>query len=78
MSNLRDYEKRFDFNYDSFSKEKVLTGSFDQFVQSDKNKKGSISVDKEFLKSLDELRIYLANYISINNKILNEDVINFA
>jgi len=75
---FREYTTRFDFLWDTFSKEKVLKGSFDRFVQSDTQKKGTATVDKEFLQSLDRWRTYLATSISWNNKDLDEDEINFA
>jgi len=75
---FREYTTRFDFLWDTFSKEKVLKGSFDRFVQSDTQKKGTATVDKEFLQSLDRGRTYLATSISWNNKDLDEDEINFA
>ena len=62
----------------SFSKERVLKGSFDKFVQGNASKKGTATVDKEFLQSLDSWRTYLATSISWNNKELNEDEINFT
>jgi hypothetical protein len=74
----KDYIKEFDFLWDTFSKERVLKGSFDKFVQSDTRKKGTATVDKEFLLSLDNWRTYLAKSISWNNKNLDEDEINFA
>jgi hypothetical protein len=49
----KDYLNEFDFLWSTFSKEHVLKGSFDKFIQSDKNKKGTTTVDKEFLQSLD-------------------------
>ncbi len=73
-----EYLSEFDFIWDTFSKEKVLQGSFDKFVQSDTYKKGTTSVDKEFLQSLDRWRTLLANSISWNNKELNEEEINYA
>lgn len=73
-----DYLKEFDFIWDTFSKEKVLQGSFDKFVKSDTYKKGTTTVDNEFLISLDRWRTFLATSISWNNKTLNEDEINFA
>jgi hypothetical protein len=73
-----EYLEEFDFIWNTFSKEKVLQGSFDRFVQSDTYKKGTTSVDKEFLQSLDRWRTLLANSISWNNKTLNEEEINFA
>jgi hypothetical protein len=74
----QDYIKEFDFIWETFSKEQVLKGSFDKFIQSDTHKKGTTSVDKDFLESLDRWRTYLAVNISWNNKTLEEDEINFA
>lgn len=76
--NFKDYLNEFDFIWDTFSKERVLKGSFDKFIQSDTYKKGTATVDKEFLQSLDNWRSYLAISIAINNKALDEDEINFA
>lgn len=74
----KDYLKEFDFIWNSFSKEAVLNGSFDKYIQSDTHKKGSTTVDKEFLISLDEWRTQLATSISVNNKNLDEDELNFV
>lgn len=74
----KDYLKEFDFIWDTFSKERVLKGSFDKFIAGNANKKGTATVDKEFLISLDSWRTYLATSISLKNKELNEDEINFA
>lgn len=73
-----DYIKGFDFLWDTFSKERVLKGSFDRFVEGKSNKKGTATVDREFLLSLDTWRKYLATSISWNNKQLDEEEINFA
>ena len=75
---FRDYLKEFDFIWETFSKEYVLKGSFDKFVSGNANKKGTATVDKEFLLSLDSWRTYLATSISWNNKHLDEDEINFV
>ncbi|MFN8135649.1 MAG: N-6 DNA methylase [Bacteroidales bacterium] len=72
------YLDEFDYLWNTFSKEQVLKGSFDRYVQSDTVKKGTATVDKEFLISLDTWRTYLATSISIKNKQLDEDEINFA
>jgi adenine-specific DNA-methyltransferase len=72
-----NYLNEFDFLWDTFSKEKVLKGSFDKFVQSDKQKKGTSTVDREFLTSLDTWRTYLANNIALRNNI-DEDELNFV
>ena len=72
------YLDEFEYLWNTFSKERVLKGSFDRYVQSDTVRKGTATVDKEFLISLDTWRTYLATSISIKNKQLDEDEINFA
>jgi type I restriction-modification system DNA methylase subunit len=73
-----DYVNDFDFIWNTFSKQRVLEGSFDKFVQNDTYKKGTATVDHEFLQSLDNWRTQLAISISKSNKHLDEDEINFA
>jgi adenine-specific DNA-methyltransferase len=73
-----NYLQEFDFIWDNFSKERVLKGGFDKYVLSDTNKKGTSTVDKEFLVSLDEWRKQLAQNIALRNSNLNEDEINFT
>ncbi|MDR1382570.1 MAG: N-6 DNA methylase [Planctomycetaceae bacterium] len=75
---FKEYLLEFDFLWDTFSKEGVLKGSFDKFVQSGVCKKRTTTVDKEFLQSLDGWRTYLATSISRNNKHLDEEEIDFA
>lgn len=75
---FREYISEFDYLWDTFSKEKVLKGSFDKYIQSDTLRKGTATVDKEFLQSLDNWRTYLATSISWNNKNLSVEEINFA
>jgi len=76
--NFKDYLTEFEYLWDTFSKERVLKGSFDKYIQSDTVKKGTATVDKEFLLSLDNWRTYLATTISLRNKELDEDEINYA
>ena len=73
-----DYLKEFDFIWDIFSKERVLKGSFDKYIQSDKNKKGTTTVDHDFLASLDKWRVELAKNIALRNKEIDEDELNFV
>jgi type I restriction-modification system DNA methylase subunit len=75
---FKEYIKEFDFIWNTFSKERVLKGSFDQFILNDTNKKGTATVDKEFLISLDHWRTLIAIDICKQNKSLDEDDINFA
>lgn len=76
--NFQNYLNEFEYLWDTFSKERVLKGSFDKYVQSDTIKKGTATVDKEFLTSLDKWRQYLAITISLKNVDLYEDEINYA
>ncbi len=75
---FRDYIKEFDFLWDTFSREQVPKGSFDKFLRSDTQKRGTATVDKDFLESLDRWRTYLAVNLSWNNRTLDEDEINFV
>jgi len=43
---FQDYLNEFDFLWETFSKERVLKGSFDKFILSDTNENGSTTVDK--------------------------------
>ena len=73
----QQYLNEFDFIWDTLSKEKVLKGSFDKFVAGNKQKKGTTTVDHEFLISLDTWRTYLATNIALRNNI-DEDELNFV
>ena len=75
--NYKDYLNRFDFLYDTFAKENVLKGSLEKYNAETKNKKGTESVDIDFLNSLDNLRTKLASSISKLNGISERDL-NFA
>ena len=72
------YLDEFDFIWDVFAKENLPKGRFDKYVQSDTARKGTTTVDDEFLKSIEEWRKDLATNIALNNKSLDEDEINFA
>jgi type I restriction-modification system DNA methylase subunit len=76
--NYKDYIPEFDYLWETFSKESVLKGSFDRYILNDTIKKGSATVDKEFLSSLNQWRAYLATSISMRNISLDEDEINYA
>ena len=75
--NYKEYLSRFDFLYDTFAKENVLKGSLDKYNADAKNKKGTESVDIDFLNSLDNLRTKLASSISKLNSLSERDL-NFA
>jgi type I restriction-modification system DNA methylase subunit len=75
---FEDYEKEFDFIYDTFSHEAVTKGRFDKFVQGSASKRGTDTLDKRFVRSLDEWRQYLAKNIAWNNRKINDEELNFA
>ena len=75
--NYEDYLNRFDFLYDTFAKENVLRGSLERYNADTKSKKGTESVDIDFLNSLDDLRTKLASNISKLNSLSLRDL-NFA
>ncbi|HUQ96972.1 MAG TPA: N-6 DNA methylase [Chitinophagaceae bacterium] len=72
------YLKNFDFIWDAFAKERVLKGSFDKFVAGEGARRGTTTVDKEFLLSLDGWRMQLAQNIALRNPGFSEDELNFA
>lgn len=75
---FREYLNEFDFLWDTLARISVLRGSLDKYVQGTANKRGAETVDKDFLKTLDGWRTYLATSLSRDNKELNEEEINFA
>ncbi|HNX58176.1 MAG TPA: type I restriction endonuclease, partial [Spirochaetota bacterium] len=75
---FRDYVEKFDFLWNTFSKEGVLKGNLDRYLSADNTKKGTAAVDREFLKSMDEWRKNLATNIALRNASLSEADINRA
>ncbi|MBK6878473.1 MAG: N-6 DNA methylase [Ignavibacteria bacterium] len=59
----KDYLNEFDFLWSTFSKEHVLKGSFDKFIQSDKNKKAQLQLTKSFCNHLTDGELCL-HYLS--------------
>ena len=66
-----EYHKYFDFIFNTFSKEAILKGSFDTYIQENKNKKGTSEVDKELLKLIESWRTDIAKNIALRNPSLN-------
>jgi len=73
-----EYIDRFDEIWDIFSKEAVLKGSFDRFVESSKDKKGTSEVDIEFLKEIENWRDALAKNIALRNPQLSITELNYS
>ena len=74
----KEYEKEFDFIASTFSKEAILKGSFDRYVQENKYKKGTSEVDKEFLKLIETWRSEIARNIALRNLDLSVYDLNYA
>jgi adenine-specific DNA-methyltransferase len=62
-----EYEKHFDFIFSIFSQNAILKGSFDRYVEENKNKKGTSEVDTELLALVEDWRMVLAKNIIRNN-----------
>ena len=74
-----EYVDNWEEIYNIYSKEAVLTGKFDQYVKNiHGDKKGTSTVDSEFLKTIEEWRLELAKNIALRNKELTVDELNFA
>src|SRR6266566_3227994 len=61
-----------------FSREAVLKGSFDRYAFTSKAKKGTATVDEEFLRDIESWRDVLARNIALRNVQLTPVELNFA
>lgn len=68
---FEEYHKHFDFIFNTFSKEAILKGSFDTYIEENKNKKGTSEVDKELLKLVEGWRTDIAKNIALRNPSLD-------
>jgi type I restriction-modification system DNA methylase subunit len=73
-----EYEKNFEFIYNTFSKAAVKKGSIKQYIEGKGIKKGVSEVDKEFLKLIEDWRSHLAKNIALRNLKLDIDQLNLA
>ena len=72
----KDYEKNFEYLWTHFAKENIYNGNFDALF--DKIvAKGTMTVDKAFLRTLELQRDYLAKGIITKNPQIDEDDLNF-
>jgi len=76
--NYKEYVKRWSDIETIFSKDAIYKGSFDKFAVSTKGKRGTTTVDKEFLEEIEKWRADLARIIALRNRALSKDEINFA
>ena len=73
-----EYEARWDEIAAIFSREAILKGSFDKYVESSKKKRGTAEVDDAFLKEIENWRDLLARNIALRNPDLSTRELNFA
>jgi Eco57I restriction-modification methylase/TaqI-like C-terminal specificity domain/Type I restriction enzyme R protein N terminus (HSDR_N) len=74
----KDYLRKWPEIADIFSKEAILKGSFDKFAAATKGKRGTSTVDKEFLAEIEKWRSMLARIIALRNRTLSIREINFG
>jgi len=72
------YAHRWDEIASVFSRDAVLKGSFDKYVESTKRKRGTAEVDAAFLKEIESWREMLARNIALRNPQLTRRELNFA
>jgi type I restriction-modification system DNA methylase subunit len=73
-----EYENRWDELVGIFSRDAILKGSFDKYVESNKGKKGTTEVDTAFLHEIENWRELLARNIALRNPNLSQRELNFA
>lgn len=73
-----DYVDQWGEIADIFSREAILKGSFDKYVESKKSKKGTTEVDTAFLQEIERWRELLAHNIALRNPGLSQRELNFA
>lgn len=75
---FRDYIERWDEIAAVFSKEAIQKGAFDRYAQSAKGKRGTATVDAEFLAQIEVWRDLLARNIALRNPGIEARDLNFA
>lgn len=73
-----DYEENWEDIAGIFSREAILKGSFDKYVEKHRGKRGTAEVDKAFLEEIERWRADLARNIALRNKELTQRELNFA
>jgi len=63
----KDYPNHWDELWTTFSREAVLKGSFDKYVEETRSKKGTTEVDDAFLADIEHWRDSLARNIALRN-----------
>ena len=78
LLSFREYVEKWDEIAAVFSREAVLKGSFDQYAEGMKGKKGTAEVDDAFLAEIERWRDLLARNIALRNPSLSVRELNYA
>ena len=73
-----DYVDKWDEIAAMFSREAVIGGSLSNFANTNRKKRGTEPIDKEFLNDIEEWRNSLARNIALRNVDLSQQDLNFA
>jgi predicted type IV restriction endonuclease len=74
----QDYAEQWDDLAAIFSREAILKGSFDKYVESHKAKRGTAEVDDAFLSEIERWRDMLARNLALRNPALSQRELNYA
>jgi type I restriction-modification system DNA methylase subunit len=75
---FREYLDKWDEIASIFSREAILKGSFDRFVESTRAKKGTAEFDQDFLQTIEGWRKELAQNLALRNPKLTQRQLNFS
>lgn len=75
---FEDYADKWEGIATIFSREAILRGSFDKYAEDNRRKKGTATVDDEFLKEIESWREALARNIALRNSGLSLRELNAA
>ncbi len=75
---FHDYVKKWQEISNIFSREAVMQGAFDRFIEGTQGKRPRAEIDRDFLNDLDRWRIELARNIALRNPQLTERELNYA
>jgi type I restriction-modification system DNA methylase subunit len=78
LLNYKEYLTRWDEIADTFSKDAVLHGKFDQFAEAATGKRGTQEVDDAFLQEIEKWRDLLARNLALRNTKLTTPELNYA
>ncbi|HEX9332944.1 MAG TPA: DNA methyltransferase, partial [Anaerolineales bacterium] len=78
LLSYKDYIEKWDEIATIFSREAVLKGSFDEYAEGMKTKKGTTEVDDAFLAEIERWRDLLARNIALRNPNLSVRELNYA